>query len=807
MQKFILVVSLILCLLDGYTSTAQQAEIAGVIRDDKQSAVVASVSMLNAKDSSWVRTELSDDRGAYRFLNIAAGEYIISATSVGYKNFMQPVSVNIGAPQVVDIVLRASDTSLSEVTVTGKKPFIEMGLGKITVNIEGSTTTAGSTVLELMRRLPNVVVDQDGNISMHGKQGVLVLIDDRPTYLSGTDLADYLKTITAEEIAQMELITQPAAKYDAAGNTGIINIKLRKNKKAGWNGTLALSYGQGVYFNRNESILVNYRHKKLNLLFNASDMEAIGFADWHEQLNILDPQSHNMLAQKMVHSNAKERFSNTALRLAADYDIGDKTKVGVSARGTYHPNSNNAYVFATIKDYTANTLQYNHVSTPDGFIRKDVVTNAYLSEKFSKTSNLDINFDYLTFSRNEMQNVVNTLYDAQLTPLADPFIQRSRQTSSINVYSIKADQACTFKTGIRLETGLKSSWVTSGNDARYWLYHSNVWDLDTVNSNHFLYRENINAAYFSLSKSFGTKWEIHGGLRAEQTNAEGLQSNGSTSFSKNYISLFPTAFVSYKCDSSNQFEINYGRRIDRPGYSSLNPFVSYSYQDNYAIGNPQLRPQFTNNVELKHSYKNWLITSLEFSNTRDVMQGMLVVDNATKNVYNIQGNIKSNNSVVVSVAFNKDLFKWWSFNASGVVFYADFTGTFNNADRTVDWHGYSADMSSRFDFGKGWKAEVSAFYVSSGRWSFSSTFEPNGGVEFGLSKRVKDHLLLKFYANDPLYLFRLNSHSYGDNYWIYTQYKVATRLFTLSVNWTFGGNHENERNTGSTEEAKRMKIE
>lgn len=328
MRIYTLLVFLAICLSQGSNAFAQTS-LSGKVTDGAKTLPVATVSLLNSNDSSWIKTTLTDDTSGFSFKDVTAGKYLITATSIGYETAMLPVTLTAPGENNYVIMLHKQSTSLQEVTVAGKKPFIEMSLGKTVVNIESSPVTASTNALDLMRRLPGISVDMNGNITMQGKKGVLVLIDDRPTYLSGDDLAAYLKTITADDAAQIELITQPGAKYDASGNTGIINIKLKRNKKQGLNGNVTLSYGNAVHFNRNESFLINYKKNKLSLSLSASDMEAIGFADWKETRYYLDETTGNATSASIIHSTPKERFSNTASRLRADYtqfDLGKAWK-------------------------------------------------------------------------------------------------------------------------------------------------------------------------------------------------------------------------------------------------------------------------------------------------------------------------------------------------------------------------------------------------------------------------------------------------------------------------------------------------
>ena len=804
MLRTLVLLCLFISPLSGNVIYAQQASITVSVKADGVSLAAATISLLHAADSSWIRSEITDDKGVLVLKDVAPGKYMVMGSSVGYKTAGQAVEVKERGQHSCSIELQKEDKALNEVAVTAKKPFIEMSMGKVTVNIEGTTTTGSSNVLDLMRRLPGVTVDGNNIISMMSKAGVLVLVDDRQTYLSGDDLAEYLKAMSAEEVAQIELITQPGAKYDAAGNAGVINIKLKKNKRQGWNGNATLSYGEGVYFHRTESMLVSYKKNKLNLTLNVNDMEAIGFADYRSQLYYKD-NSGNTIGESDTHSTDKERFSNTVVRLAADYDISDKTAIGINVRGTYHPNTFSGYAFVTNTDGTGSDATYNGINNANGFVGENVAANAYFSKKFSKQSTLDINFDYLSYSKTPYQDIVSTQYNSQMQALPLPVLENSATPSAINVYSLKADQSWSLKNGMKVEAGLKSSYVTSGDNAHYSLYQNSMWVPDTGKTNHFLYKENINAAYVAASKELGKLWQAKVGLRAEQTMAEGIQYTTSTTFNKSYASLFPTAYLTYKKDTNNLFELNYGRRIDRPSYRDLNPFTYYNYQNNYQVGNPELRPQFTNDVELKHSYKNRLITAVEFAYATDVVQGILLTNDTSRIVYSTSKNLVTNNYISLSEEYNQDIVKWWSLSASAYIFYATYAGQINGINEYVEWVSYWASINSRFDLGKGWKAELYASYVGPGRWSLTSSYRSNIGFEFGASKKVNDRWLVKFYANDPFSLYHLVSVDETNAYKLNNSSRFATQLFSLSLTYNLNGKQQKEHNSSTPDEAKRIR--
>ena len=790
----------------SFSSIAGNAIISGKVLDQDKTLSSVAVVLLNAKDSSWVKTELTDDKGQYTFSEVAIGNYLLSISLVGYGGLMKELAVKDAATYTTDILLPKSNGTLAEATVSAKRPLIEMGLGKLVVNVEGSSSAIGNNALELLRRLPGLSVDQAGNISMHGKQGVMVLINDRPTYLSEDQLAEYLKSMSAAEIAQLELVTQPGAKYDAAGNVGVINIKLKKNIKLGVSGNASLTLGQGVYSNEHGSLMLNYKKNKLNLSLNATDVHATGFADFTDNQYFTDLATGSVQASSFIHSTPKEKFSITTLRLSADYDLSDKTTIGISARGAYHPNDMTSHVFATRYDNITNTVTYNDILNPDGFIRKDVTTNAYLSHKFSGESSLDVNLDYLTYGNDYRQDFTNATLNDQMQATSPALMLKSKQESIINVVSAKVDYTYAFKNGIKLEAGAKSSQVKTDNDAGFNLLQNNNWVNDTSRSNRFVYKENINAVYAAAYKDLNDKWNARVGLRAEQTIADGLQHVHADHFTRNYLSLFPTAFIGYTADSNNQFELNYGRRIDRPGYKLLNPFIYYSFQYNYTAGNPYLQPQYTNSIELKHSYKNMIITSLSVAQTKDVMSEVVLADNATRIIYSTSKNVGENRMADLSMAFNKDVTQWWSLNLTADVYYLYYSGMVANNNIVNDGVGWNTSMFSQFDLGKGWRAEAQVYYSSK---YVSSVMGASGDYIYtsaGVSKRIGDHINIKASLEDPFYLSKFTSHNVLNNFRSDSRTRIASQMAYLSFTYNFGNGQARQHNN-ALEEKGRMKMD
>jgi len=800
MQKLIFLLGL-LFLLPAHCFA--QETISGTVKDSSGKPIsTVTVSLLKTSDSSWVRSAVSGDDGSFSFNDIPKGDYVVDARLIGY--IANVVAVK-GVSENIVIVLQKNDKTLKEVTVSAKKPLIELSLGKTIINVDGMISTAGNNVLELLKKSPGINVDNNG-ITMAGKGGAMVLIDDKPTYLSTQDLIEYLKGMSADEVAQLELITQPSAKYDAEGNSGIINIKTKKGKRDGLNGTVTASAGATLARPYEEvSFQSNYKIKKLNLFANASYFNAQGFADWKDVENLKDNNS-NITSSYSEHSHPVEEFSTEQIKAGFDYGDPNKTQFGLNQMLSYHPNRNDLPTSSIQRDYVNADTTFGSRMIHEGFYRQNVATNLYVDHQFSKESKLSINADYLYYYKKEHQDITSNTYNAQMIPTADPVLNNTVIPITNNILSLKADYNIILK-GVKIESGIKSSYVTVDYNNQYNEHINNTWIPDTTQTNHFIYKENTNAAYVQGNKSFGSNWQAQAGLRAENTNIEGHQLVHDTKFTQSYTSLFPTAFVSYKADSNNQFEVNYGRRIARPGYGMLNPFILYSFEYNYTKGNPYLLPQYTNNFEIKHSYKNKLVTTASYSYTSDVISNILVPDDTTHIIYQTNQNIARTETIHASILYDNNVKKWLDLTLSGYCFFNYNRSSLNNTQINTAGGGYGFSIHSRFNFSKKWAGECNYHYGGPYYPTTSLQITPNPSAIQDVSAGVSgtfwhDTTTIRLSFEDQSgYTQSQNSATYSTN----SSFRANTFALSMALTYNFGKQLENKRHRESApEEAGRM---
>jgi hypothetical protein len=613
---------------------------------------------------------------------------------------------------------------MSGVVVTARKPLIEQKIDRTIVNVEASITNVGTNALEVLEKSPGISVDRDGNVSLKGKQGVVVLIDGRPTQLGAADLANMLRSMQSTQLDQIEIMTNPPAKYDAAGNAGVINIKTKKNKQMGYSGPAGITVAHGLHPRINENLSLAYRHNKVNLYGNFSHGRRKMTQDLRIQRNFLSNTKEvvNRFEQGSELNNEVNNFNG---KIGLDYSPNARTTVGAVVSGFTGPNTFNGYTATNnlirgslsgiTRSHTYNREVFSNLSSNINFRRLLDTAGKELTADidyivYDGMTNLTMNNNY--YSGNGGLQYIDTLY--------------GRLPQNIKIYSAKVDYTQPLKNGGRFEAGLKSSLVRTDNDAIYDTTSNGTVVRDRGRSNHFIYNENINAAYVNLSTSLSKKWSTQVGLRMEHTNANG-QSIGfryrtdinefvpfDTTFKLNYVQLFPTAYLQYKANEKNSFVLNYGRRIRRPNYESMNPFIEFIDRYTYQVGNPNLKPQFSHNIELSHTWKGFLTTTLNYSTTNNIIQQVIEQNTERSETYVKQANIASLKQYGIAVSAGIPLTKWWTSNLYVNVFNNRFRGVVNNDPIEFSATTLQLNGSHQFKLGKTTSAEINGWYRTAG---------------------------------------------------------------------------------------------
>ena len=773
----------------GSAQEQEKRSIRMIVLDEQKNVLPGSTVQLLNPDSLVVNTGVANEAGSIEFTDLNAGKYRVRASQAGYENgYSIPVDLEKNTSFSDIIILKAKSRDLQAVTVVSKKPPIQFLPDKTVINPEANITNAGATIMDVLEKSPGITVARDGNIIMKGKPAVTVLIDGKPTQLSGADLQAYLSGISASQVDVIELIENPGAKYDASGNAGIINIKLKSNKLKGFNGSVNLSAGQGIYSKTGNSLNMNYRNGKINWFINYGMRASREMMKLYTLRKYFDTNKEDsaLLEQPNISRN---RVAGHNLKTGFDFFVNNKTTLGLVFNGSIFNRKANA--LAAIDwmgpdyqiDSSINTWGENNIE----FKRSGV--NFNVKHKIDEHSELTADIDYVRFTIHSNQN-----YQTQLSaPGSNLEATKGNFPSKLDIITAKVDYSKQFKK-LLLETGLKTAINKTDNLADFYFHDGNNWQPDLSRSNHFLYDEKISAAYASVDAEKG-KWHWQTGLRYELTAYDAKQLGNAvvkdSSFSKNYGSLFPTAFVSYQADSNNTVTFRVGRRIDRPPFQNLNPFLRILNKYTYEGGNPFIKPQYTWNFAIAHTYKQKLTSEVSYSYLKDYFSQIFFIDSNSSNVNkNIiiytRGNVGSFQNFGISETFQHALTKWWNLTAVAVFNHKIIKG--------VVWAPFEARVSqlnvsinNQFQLKKGWALELSGYYQTKSQIDLQEWLKPQGELNAGVSKQImKNKGTLRLNIRDITYFQNYSGYSTFENSYEPFTVKWDSRVVRLSFNWRFG---------------------
>ena len=779
--------------------------------------------LLKATDSTLVKGVISDVTGKYAFENVGAGRYLVAAQQMGYrKTYSAPFAVDESHPAIELPALTLADESksLSEVAIIAKKPFIEQQVDRMVVNVESSIVASGSTALEVLEKAPGVIIDrQNDQIQLKGKSGIIVYIDGKQTYLSQQEVSNLLKNTPSDNIATIEIITNPGSKYDAAGNSGIINIKMKKNKSFGTNGTFIVGTGYGWFNNLrgqrddlpkfNTSLNLNNRSSKVNLFGNYSYVNRES-AQSNELTRTIPFNGRTTYFDQA--SFRPNQFVGHSYKGGLDYFINPKSTIGVLVNGFSNDwrsgGINTTLISNENRQFTSNPVTQTNMSN---FLQNVTGNVNYKYEFDGKGREWTADGDYVRYnglSNNTLSAVYNAPGGGLIRPQQDV---RNDMPSTISILAFKTDYVHPLKKGAKLEAGLKSSFVNANNNSVFDTLQQETrqWLFDASRSNQFVYEENINAGYVNYAGKFGKKLKVQAGLRAEHTHSVGTSVTLSQRVERNYLNLFPTLFLSRQLDTNNALNLSYSRRIDRPDYQNLNPFVYFLDPYTYQQGNPFLRPQYTNSVELTHVFKSAISTTLGFSRTTDFMNRETPRQIPERNItYITPENLGRMDNVNLTVSFPVSVTKWWRMQNNVNGYYQHYQTVYSGAPYDVKIVAYNVYTSNNFTLNKTLSAELSGWYNSASQYGFYQT-NPQGGFSVGVQKKLMDGKAnLKLNVNDPFWLNQFNGRAMVQDINFRVRARWESRQVRLTFTYRFGNQNvkgERQRNSATSAEQGRVK--
>ena len=804
MKKLILLLFTVLSI-----NLSAQLSIDGIFQDDESSPIMFSnVVLYSSSDSSMVKVESSDEDGKFSLRGIAKGHYYIVSSYVGFNDYqsseieLSNSSVDMGVLQMV-----TSSVQLETAVVKAKRTLIEVKPDRMVFNVEGTINSAGDNALGLLRKAPGVLVDNNNNISVLSRSGVLIYIDGKRLPLNGDDLTSYLNNLPAEQIDRMDIITNPGAKYEAEGNAGIIDIRMKRDKSHGTNGSISGSLSQGQLLTGNISSVGNYRNKTLNTFGTLGYNGGKSFSRMH----FLNNQNNLRTDENQYLENDDNGIN---YRWGTDFFLGKNHTIGFLITGQKNET----------KSISENSSEISLLSNPTAIDSVLLADNSSLQNRDgsayninyafdNKKSSLNFDIDYGRY-RNESDYIQpNRYYDATRTELLTEVLTEYDTPVDIDIYTAKIDYE-TELVGGKLGLGSKISKVDTDNTFLFYNIIDGQRVQNNKRSNEFFYDENVYAGYASYQRPINEKLNFSAGLRVESTDVIGdlkafLPKDETDPVDLEYTNFFPSAGLTYNLEPNKTLSLNYGRRINRPDYNFLNPFTFQYSELSFLKGNEKLNPEIVNNIELGYTLNFRYNFKLSYSKTTDQITRLVQPDDEDPRANLITwANLAEQTLYGFNISAPFGVTDWWNT-------YVNFSsGYMNNqsdygdgAIVDVQAFTYSIFQQNTLILPEGFTGEISVWYGGPGIWGGVFEYDTRYSIDLGLQKKFFNDLMnIKLSASDITYQTGWSGTSNFDGLTGERQGVWDSRKVALSISYNFGNSNvkSRQRSTGIEDESKRV---
>jgi ferric enterobactin receptor len=778
------------------------AAVRGTVASPAGAAIeFATITLHRAADSVVVKTEFSDAQGAFRLDAPAGKTYRVSVLQMGFGRYWSaPFELPEGGLALPAITLAPSQaTALKEVTVTGRKPLYERQADRTVVNVADSPLSSGATTLDVLSRSPGVTLSNGNELSLRGRQGLLVVIDGKRTPLTGTDLADYLRSLPAEQLQSIELITNPPASFDAQGGAGVIAINLKKDQRLGTNGTANASYGYSEQGKFTGGLALNHRRKNLNLYGNYAYTDRRYFArlDFNRQFAATPtlPASGTVLANDQL-----SHLRSHSGKLGLDLNLSKHTLLGASVTALIGQTNTTIDNQTELVDGQGMLTSRYRAFTISNVNRPSGSANLNLRHVFADSANaatLTADADYARYRLTRLLDL-NTYYDTASQPNT---LFNSDQHGTLSIGAAKVDFSQPLPHRIRLDVGAKVTQVVSDNDVAF----AGTLGSSTPASSQFSYHENVNAAYASLRGGL-PKTTLQAGLRAEQTNNLAEQA-GATLREQHYLQLFPSALVEHTLNDRHTLALALARRIDRPAYTQVNPLRFYNDPTSYRAGYPYLVASTSYNFELTHTYRQKFSTGLAYSRTdQPIVEVTQPAPDGGRVVVNQNVNLSTRHFYTLTLTAPLTLTKWWTLYANALLYYNRYEGELNGTNLDRGRVAFNLTANNSLTLPKGWSAELNGLYESREVYGFQ-VIQARGQVSAGVQKSLWNKQgTFRLNVADIFYTTPNRATSTYDNFTETYYSRLDTRIVTAALTYRFGNSKvaaARRRAAGADEELRR----
>lgn len=796
MRKILQLLSIFSLVLTFYIPSQAQnntGKIWGKVTDKETNAPIqsASVKLLSAKDSSIVTGTETDANGDFILDKIAYGKYSVLIELTGYSSsYARGISLNGDNGSInLDIKLKSGTTTTEEIVVESENSNIELKSDRRVFNVEKNLNVTGGSAIDVLKNIPSVSVDVDGNVTLRGNSNVKIIIDGKPFGINGANMNTMLEQIPANQVSSIELITNPGAKFDAEGVSGIINIVMKKNEGFGYNGNLTLNAGTNDKYNG--SLNLNVKNKGLNL-FGSYDYRLNNF--FIDGNSTRDNFLNSNYALTIQNTDGNFRNYSHFGKGGLDYTFDERNSLSLS--GNYSDRRRQRFESNNIEQSNTQNVQTGDYLTSlfdkgDGY-SFNIVSNYTLKFKNPKQT-LTNDMSYLRWTDNFSSNSTTDYYINNGTPQS----KRNQFDNETNdEFNGQIDYTHPFSENTKLEAGVKEVYRNTDNDYKSedYNYTTNTFENNVNLTNRFQYAENILSAYLTYStKINNTSFML--GLRGEQTNTDGNLVTTSNTFKNNYFDVFPSASVTQKLGITEELSASYSRRIYRPGIWDLNPFVSANDPLNYYSGNPSLKAEYTNSYELsfiKYFSQTTITPTIFYRDTYDKITRTRILVDSNRTLTTVY-NLDRSKSYGAEFVLNTTLFKFWNINGSVSYFKNDVTSSSPNTpaeNSTYSWSGRATSLMKLpniVDF------QIS-YYYSGKMVTTQAIVQPFTSMDLSLKKDFLDSKLsVSFRVQDVFNSLRfkvlLDDPNYTENFFR----KRDTRTAFLTVTYKFGKEDKNQK--------------
>ncbi|MFT4016749.1 MAG: outer membrane beta-barrel family protein [Agriterribacter sp.] len=762
-----------------------------------------SIVLLAAKDSLLAKSGLSNKDGNFSIDLNTAGNYLLLISHTGYTALSKAVAVSENKVQNIgNIILQKQAQQLQEVAITAKKPFLEQQIDRTVVNVKSSITNIGGTVLEVLEKSPGIRVDHSTNtLNMSGKSGVRVMINGKLSYLSDAALIDMLRGIQAAAVDKIELITTPPARYDAEGNAGYINIILNQTPDEGFNGNYYITAGAFKGTSPAAGIDLNWRKRKLNIY------GSIG-ASRHAQKQTIN--SYRSIVYRgtetktFINSERDPYQLNFNARLGMDIQLTPGTVIGFLASGYNNKWGMTAdNVSETYNNHQLDSLlkignsEINHW--------KNQMVNVNFQHKLKNNSTLTFNADYLHYGNINPIDYDNNYYSGQ-GDFVKKTITRSSKETNINILPLQLDYTFNIKNS-QWETGIKSVQSSFSNDVFVGESVQNTWHANEEFTGIYYLKENIQAAYISATFPLNPKNQFKAGLRYEHTKTDLDSDTKQNIVNRNYGNFFPNIFWSHSINDNNKINFSYSKRITRPTFNNLAPFMIFADPNTFLSGNANLKPAITDGVKLDYMYKGYSIAAGYSYEKNSIGDFQVEVKPSENKVYQTAQNLDFLKTTNVTINLPVAITSYWFFFITASGSYQQGRASYTGREQNMHLFNWSIAGAQNFTLPEKFSVELSGFYTSKSLAGISM-MKPFGKLSIAVQKKFNNSSL-KFMADDVFstMVFRISADDPAINFYGTTDLRMLKRIFKLTYTASFGNKilkQKRDRITASEEERKRV---